>query len=63
MRISIRACIEGEGTQNSKVITIGVVERETDFAPESGLGLFMREAHELLQQLQIVVLDQQVSVR
>jgi hypothetical protein len=30
--------IEGEGTQRLKIITIGVVERESDFAPASGLG-------------------------
>ncbi|MGT2434038.1 hypothetical protein ACU4HD_44555 (plasmid) [Cupriavidus basilensis] len=40
MRISIQACIEGEGTQPSKVITVGVIERKADFAPASGLGLF-----------------------
>ncbi|MGT2455327.1 ISKra4 family transposase [Cupriavidus basilensis] len=61
MRISIQACIEGEGTQPSKVITVGVIERKADFAPASGLGLFLRETHELLQQLQTVVLNEQVD--
>ena len=61
MRISIQACIEGEGVQPSKVITVGVVERQDSFAPASGLGLFMRETHALLKQLQTVVLDEQVD--
>ncbi|CAN7777209.1 hypothetical protein LJR175_007862 [Variovorax sp. LjRoot175] len=61
MRISIQACIEGEGSQPSKVITVGVIEREDRFAPGSGLGLFMRETHALLKQLQTVVLDEQVD--
>ena len=55
MRISIQACIEGEGGNPSKVITIGAVERKDSFAPASGLGLFMRETHALLKQLQTVV--------
>ena len=55
MRISIQACIEGEGAQPSKVITVGVIEREDSFAPASGLGLFMRETHALLKQLQTVI--------
>jgi len=57
MRISIQACIEGEGAQPSKVITVGIVEREDNFAPASGMGLFMRETHSLLKQLQTVALD------
>ncbi|MDR6861373.1 hypothetical protein [Variovorax guangxiensis] len=48
MRISIQACIEGEGSQPSKVIPVGVVERQDSFAPAAGLGLFMRETHALL---------------
>ena len=58
MRISIQACIEGEGSQPSKVITVGVIEREDRFAPASGLGLFMRETRALLRKLQTVVLDE-----
>ena len=61
MRISIQACIEGEGAHPSKVITVGVVERKDSFAPASGLGLFMRETHALLKRLQTVVLDEQVD--
>ena len=41
MRISIQACIEGEGDQPSKVITVGIVERQDSFAPAAGLGLFI----------------------
>ena len=61
MRISIQACIEGEGSQPSKVITVGVVERHDSFAPAAGLGLFMRETHAMLKRLQTVVLDEQVD--
>lgn len=61
MRISIQACIEGEGVQPSKVITVGVIERAADGAPASGLGLFIRESQELLRQLQAVVLNEQVD--
>jgi hypothetical protein len=61
MRFSIQACIQGEGLEPSRVITVGVVDREDDFAPASGLGLFMREAHELLEKLQTVLLNGQVD--
>ena len=36
MRISIQARIAGEGSQPSKVITVGVVERQDSFAPAAG---------------------------
>ncbi|GAB7546861.1 hypothetical protein [Cupriavidus sp. 8B] len=47
-------CASKGREQPSKVITVGVLERKADFAPASGLGLFIRERHELLQQLQTV---------
>ena len=62
MRISIQACIEGEGSQPSKVITVAVVERQDSFALAAGL-LFMRETHALPKQLQTVVLNEQVATR
>jgi hypothetical protein len=61
MLISIQACIEVQATQPSKVITLEVIERKADLAPASGLGLFIRETHELLQPLQTVVLNEQVD--
>ena len=58
MRISVQACIEGEGERPSRIITIGVIERDDAFAPSSGLGLFMSETKALLKQLQTVFLDE-----
>lgn len=60
-RISIQACIEGEGAQPSKAITVDVIEREADFALASGLGLSIRETHVLLQQLQTVVTNERID--
>ncbi len=51
MRISVQACIEGEGERPAKVFTLGVLEREDGFAPSAGLGLFLRETQTLLKQL------------
>ena len=48
MRVSVQACIEGEGERSSRIITVGVIERDDEFAPSSGLGLFMSETKALL---------------
>ena len=61
MRISVQACIEGEGERPSRIITVGVIERDDEFAPSSGLGLFMSETKALLKQLQTVFVDEQVD--
>ena len=61
MRISVQACIEGEGARPAKVIALGVLEREDGFAPSAGLGLFLRETQTLLKQLQKVFLEEQVD--
>ena len=61
MRISVQACIEGEGERPSRIITDGVIERDDEFAPSSGLSLFMSETNALLKQLQTVFLDEQVD--
>lgn len=52
MRITIQALIDGVERKEPRVETIGVVERDTDGAPASGLGLFLRETHAVLRQLQ-----------
>ena len=61
MRVSVQACIEGEGERPSRSITVGVIERDDEFAPSSGLGLFMSETQALLKQLQTVFQDEQVD--
>ena len=61
MRITIQAVIECSDTEPPRTETIGTVEREADGAPAAGLGLFLRETHALLRQLQAVVLREQVS--
>lgn len=61
MRITTQAYIESEQGGATRVVTVGVVERDLDFAPSSGLGLFVREAHSVLEQIQAVVLDEQVE--
>ena len=48
MRISIQACVQGEDS-SPRVISIGCVDRDAGVDPASGLGLFLREAHELLR--------------
>ena len=61
MRISIQACIEGESASPAKVITIGWVARDPGVDPASGMGLFVKEAHELLRQMQAIVLREQAD--
>ena len=61
MRIMIQALIEGVGGEEPRTETIGIVERNADGAPGSGLGLFLRETHTLLRSMQAVVLREQVS--
>ena len=61
MRITIQALIEGADGQLPRTEAIGTVERDADGAPASGLGLFLRETHALLRQLQAIVLREQVS--
>lgn len=61
MRITIHARIEGEDGQVQSTVEIGVIQRDAQAAPSSGLGLFLRDAHSILQKLQDVVLQEQVS--
>jgi hypothetical protein len=61
MRITIQALIEGVEESEPHAETIGVVERDADGAPASGLGLFLRETHAVLRQLQAVVLREQIA--
>ena len=56
MRIVIQAIVEG-----AKAVQIGVVERASDAAPSSGLGLFLAESRELLAALQAIVVAEQAK--
>lgn len=61
MRITVQAQIEGSDGQGSRSVTVGVIGRGADSAPTSGLGLFLGEAHEILQRLQAVMLQEQTA--
>ena len=43
MRITVQAIVEGAAGQAAHGVTIGVIERDADAAPDSGLGLFVEE--------------------
>lgn len=60
MRIAIQAIVEhAEGEHET--VEIGVIERASDAAPSSGLGLFLAESRELLAALQTVVIAEQTK--
>ena len=61
MRITIQATIDGVKGQLPRTETLGTIERDDNWVPASGLGLFLRETHALLRQLQSVVLAEQVA--
>jgi hypothetical protein len=50
MRVVIQAIVEG-----AKAVQVGIVERASDAAPSSGIGLLLAESRELLAALQAVV--------
>ena len=62
MRISIHATIENEdGASPSHEIQVGEITRDPGVDPASCLGLFVLEAHPLLQRIQGVVLNEQAD--
>ncbi|WP_156901811.1 hypothetical protein [Azohydromonas australica] len=61
MRIAIQAVISDVDGQEPRTKDIGVLEYDAEALPASGLGLFIGEAHQLLRQLQTVVLREQVA--
>jgi hypothetical protein len=61
MRIAIQAMISDVEGQDTRTQDIGVLEYDAEAAPASGLGLFIGEAHQLLRQLQTVVLREQAA--
>jgi hypothetical protein len=61
MRIAIQAVISEVDGRETRTEDIGVLMYNADTAPASGLGLFIGEAHQLLRQLQTVVLREQAA--
>ena len=61
MRIMISTVVDGVKGQAPRNGTLGTIERNDNWVPASGLGLFLRETHALLRQLQNVVLAEQVA--
>jgi hypothetical protein len=61
MRITIQALIEGVAGGEQRAETIGVVERDADCVPASGIGLFTSETPSILKQLQALALGEQTS--
>jgi hypothetical protein len=61
MRIAIQAVISDIEGQDTRTEDIGVLEYDAESAPASGLELFIGETHQLLRQLQTVVLREQVA--
>ena len=61
MRITVQAVVrDDDGTTNLPSV-LGVIDRDRNSDPASGLGLFLREAHALLKALQAVVLAHQID--
>ena len=62
MRITIQAVVDREDGLPSVTVALGTIERQPDCAPSSGLGLYVGESHNILQQLQGVILQEQTVV-
>lgn len=58
MRITIQAVVDREDGRRPVVVELGAVERAPDQHPSSGLGLFIRETHDISLRLQSVVLQE-----
>ena len=56
MRITVQAVVQDDDGTTNLPSVLGVIDRDRDSDPASGLGLFLREAHALLKALQAVVL-------
>lgn len=62
MRITIQAVVDREDGRRPVVVDLGAIERVSDQHPSSGLGLFVRETHDILLRLQSVVLQKQTAL-
>ena len=62
MRITIEAVVDREDGRPPVTVELGAVERAPDHHPSSGLGLFIREGHDILLHLQSIVLQEQAAL-
>ena len=60
MKASIVATVEAENGRPASMMPIGTIERSATADPASGMGLWIGEAHELLEKLQSIILDEHV---
>ncbi len=60
MRITVQVLIQTGADQTLRTETLGVIERDAERAPASGLGLSVGDNHEIVRKLQAVVLREQV---
>ncbi len=56
MRITIQVLIEDAPDRAPRAEAVGVIERDAEHAQASGLDLSLGESHQVLRQLQVVVL-------
>jgi len=61
MRITVQVQIEGSDDQVPRNESVGVIERDADSSPSSGLGQFLGESHAILQKLQAVLLREETA--
>jgi len=62
MQITIQAVVDREDGRRPVAVELGTLERESDYTPSSGLGLFVRESHDILLRLQSVLLQEQTAL-
>ena len=62
MRITIQAVVDREDGLPPETFALGAVQREHDCHPSSGLGLFVRETHDMLERLQSILLKEQTAL-
>ena len=62
MRITIQEVVDRQDGLAPETFALGAVRREPDCDPSSGLGLFIRETHDMLLRLQSVVLKEQTAL-
>ncbi|MEJ8825974.1 hypothetical protein WKW80_28775 [Variovorax humicola] len=62
MRITIQAVVDRQDGLPPETLELGAVQREQDCDPSSGLGLFIRETHDMLERLQSILLKEQTAL-
>jgi len=62
MRISIFVQVEGDEAGSGRTVPIGTIERDSLSNPALGMGRWVQEAHELLEPIQAVILDEQADL-